>query len=92
MGGMMQLDDGRPAIETCNRVRNSAALVFVLSLLSGFSNPLWPGGIMGGLLAILILMAITTSAMVLVGAIIVRGFITRKQRPNRTENNPPSAQ
>ena len=91
MGGMMQPDVDCPAIETCNRVRNGAALALVLSSLTGFSTPLLPEGIVGGLLALLILIAITTSAVVLIGAIIVRGFIARKLRLNRTENNPPSA-
>jgi hypothetical protein len=88
---MMQPDDYSPAIDTCIHVRNRAALVFVLGLLSGLSAPLLPGGIVGGLLALLILVAITTSAIVLIGAIIVRGFIARKLRLNRTKNNPPSA-
>jgi hypothetical protein len=92
MGGMKQPDDYSPAIDACTHVRNRAALVFVLAFLSVmvFATHL-PGGIVGGLLALLILVAVTTSGIVLIGAIIVRGFIARKLRLNRTKNNPPSA-
>jgi NADH:ubiquinone oxidoreductase subunit 4 (subunit M) len=82
MAGMTKPNGNTGSIYTCNRVRNYANIVFAVSLLTAFASqflPL-PGGIAGGLIALIILLVIFVSAVTLVAAFVIREIIARKQR------------